>query len=483
MPGTRVDVLRDIQVWLHDLNMPNIFWLSGSPGSGKTTIASTVVADFESFSGQFFFCHDQAEFCDPDNLWRHLALDLALGNNSLGKSIAQALETQKANIRGLDISAQFEHLIVKPVQELFQNTVTPLLIVIDALDECDQYEKLLPSVESWSWKLPKFLKLLITSRRHPDIKSTLDSVSHHIDLHTGKEVTDQTSHDIEQYFTIRFSAMTRLQTSSLYSKWPGPAKISSLVKKAAGLFIWAKCAMDFILHRGGDMEERLNVICSDSGEGIYAIDTLYQRIVSVAFQGLREAEKNALSSVLGSIVIAKNPLCASDIEQLLGVRDALSIISQLIPVLLISDTGHLHICHQSFTDFLLDPKRSKDSWVDSQKHSLCLAGSCMRFMSAKLKFNFFDLKTSHILNKDIPNLMDHIKKVKSTALDHASYFWATYLQRYSDKTLEEEILVQMEKFLMNHLLHWLEIMSLMGAVNHAAQLLLLAENWCKVSVL
>jgi len=47
---------------------------------------------------------------------------------------------------------------------------------------------------------------------------------------------------------------------------------------------------------------------------------------------------------------------------------------------------------------------------------------------------------------------------------------------------EEEVMDQMEKFLMNHLLHWLEIMSLMGVVNHAAQLLLLAENWCRVSV-
>jgi len=317
-------------------------------------------------------------------------LDLALGNNALGKSIAKALETQKANIRGLDISRQFKHLIVKPVQEVFQDTETPLLIVIDALDECDQYEKLLPSLKSWSWQLPKFLKLFITSRHYLNIKSTLHSVSHHMDLHTGDKVSDQTSKDLELYFTTRFSDMTQLQTSSLHLDWPGPAKISFLVKKAAGLYIWAKSAMDFILHRGGDTEERLNAICSDSGEGIDAIDVLYQHIVFLAFQGLREAEKKSLSSVLGAIVIAKNPLCASDLEQLLGVRDAWSIISQLSPVLLVSDTGHLHICHQSFTDFLLDPNCSKAFWVDAQKHSLSLAGSCMKFMSAKLKFNYFD---------------------------------------------------------------------------------------------
>ena len=482
MPGTCVDVLRDIQGWLCDLNMPNILWLSGSPGSGKTTIASTVVADFESFSGQFFFHRDQAEFCDPDNLWRRLALDLALGNNALGKCIAKALEMQKANIRGLDISMQFEHLIVKPVQELFEDTARPLLIVIDALDECEQYEKLLPSLKSWSWLLPKFLKLFITSRRYLDIQRTLNSVSQHIDLHTGDKVSNQTSKDLELYFTTRFFEMTRLQTS-LHMNWPGPDKVSFLVRKAAGLYIWAKSAMDFILHRGGDTEERLNVICSDSGEGIDAIDTLYQHIVSIAFQGLREAEKRSLSLVLGAIVIAKDPLRACDLEQLLGVRDTLSIFSQLSPVLLIRDTGHLHICHQSFTDFLLDPERSKAFWVDSKKHSLRFAGFCMRFMSAKLKFNFFDLKTSHTLNEDIPNRMNHIKNVKSTALNHASYFWAIYLDEYSDKKLEEEIMHEMENFFMNHLLHWLEIMSLMDAVNHAAWLLLLAENWCRVSVL
>jgi hypothetical protein len=184
MPGTREDVLTDIKTWLDDLNKPNIFWLSGSPGSGKTTIASTVVADFDCFSGQFFFCRDEAELQDPDNLWRRIALDLSLGSNDLRKSIAQALETQKANIRGLDISMQFEHLIAKPLQQVFGTSVKPLLIVVDALDECDSYEKLLPSLVSWS-HLPKSLKLLITSRHYHKIQSRLRSVSVHHNLNTG----------------------------------------------------------------------------------------------------------------------------------------------------------------------------------------------------------------------------------------------------------------------------------------------------------
>ena len=477
MPGTREDVLTLIKTWLDDLNEPNIFWLSGSPGSGKTTIASTVVADFHCFFGKFFFCRDEAELRDPDNLWRRLALDLALESNDLRNLIAQALETQKADIRGLDISMQFEHLIARPLQQVFRTSVKPLLIVVDALDECDSYEKLLPSLISWS-QLSKSLKLLITSRDYYNIESRLRSVSVYHNLNAGHGISTQISDDIEKYFVARFSKATGLPP-----KWPGPAKVSFLVRKAAGLFIWAKSAMDFILYNGGDPEERLDIISADSGEGVDLVDSLYHQVISVALESLRGPEKDHLKLVLGSIIIAKNPLRIKDLAELLGLKDALlnSITGRLSPILSISNTSYLHICHQSVADFLLDPERSQDLWIDPQSYSLSFAGFCLKFMNEQLRFNFFGLKTSYNLNKDIPELNDHIKSVKSTALDHASYFWASYLQKNCDGILQLEVQAAVEKFLMVHLLHWFEIMSLMGTVCHAAQQLLLAASWTRVS--
>ena len=317
MPGTREDVLTHIKNWLHDLSGPNIFWLSGSPGSGKIAIASTVVSDFHCFCGQFFFRRDEAELRDPDNLWRHVALDLSLGSNDLRKSIAQALETQKANIRGLDISMQFKHLIAQPLQQVFGTSVEPLLIIVDALDECDTYEKLLPSLVSWS-HLPKSLKLLITSCHYHKIWIRLRSVSVYHNLNTGHGVSTQTSHDLEKYFVARFS-----EVIGLPPKWPGPARVSFLVRKAAGLFVWAKSAIDFILHDGGDPEERLYIISANTGEGTDVVDSLYHQVISVALQGLRRPEKTALKLVLGSIIIAKNPLRIKDLTELLGVKDGL----------------------------------------------------------------------------------------------------------------------------------------------------------------
>ena len=496
MPGTREDVLTLIKTWLYDPNEPNIFWLSGSPGSGKTAIASTVVAEFDCFSGKFFFCRDEAELQDPDNLWRRIALDLALGSDDLKQSIALALKTQKANIRGLDISMQFEHLISKPLQQVFGTSGKTCLVVVDALDECNSYETLLPSLVSWS-HLPKSFKLLITSRQYHIIQNRLKSACVHHNLNTGDGISTQTSDDIEKYFIARFSEVTRLPPG-----WPDPAKVSFLVKKAAGLFIWAKSVMDFILHHGGDPEGRLDTISADSWEGIDIVYSLYRQVISIALKGLRKQEAKALKLVLGSIIIAKNPLCFNDLTELLEVKYAFlnSIIGQLSPILSISNTKYLHVCHQSVTDFLLDFRWSKGLWLNPQLYSLHLAWSCLKFMNVKLKFNFFDLKTSCVLNKDIPELNDHIMRVQSTPLDHASQFWASYLQNGHHKILQdavEELLLEVqdtveklllevqdavEQFLMVHFLHWLEVMSVMGTVNHAARLLLSAANWSQVSI-
>ena len=261
---------------------------------------------------------------------------------------------------------QFEHLIAKPLQQIFGTSVKPLLIVVDALDECDSFEKLLPSLVSWS-HLPKSLKLLITSRHYHSIQDSLGSISVYHKLNTGHGISSQTSDDLEKYLTERFSKATGLP-----QKWPCPVKVSCLCRKAAGLFIWAKSAMDFILHKGGDPEERLDIISAGFGEGIDAVDTLYHQVISIALQGLRKPEETALRLILGSIVVAKNPLRTQDLKELLGVKDALlnSIMSQLSPILCINDANYLRVCHQSVSDFLLDPKRSKDFWIDSQLYSL-----------------------------------------------------------------------------------------------------------------
>jgi len=42
MDGTRQDVFRTINEWLDDFSTSNILWISGSPGAGKSAVASSL---------------------------------------------------------------------------------------------------------------------------------------------------------------------------------------------------------------------------------------------------------------------------------------------------------------------------------------------------------------------------------------------------------------------------------------------------------
>jgi hypothetical protein len=44
MKGTREDIFKKIDQWLDDIDAPNVLWLSSSPGTGKSTIASNLVS-------------------------------------------------------------------------------------------------------------------------------------------------------------------------------------------------------------------------------------------------------------------------------------------------------------------------------------------------------------------------------------------------------------------------------------------------------
>src|ERR1700729_2522609 len=80
MPGTRQWMIDHIHDWLRDHQAPNILWLSGSPGAGKSAIASTLVSNLQEAGrlGSSFFCkRDDIALSEPAACWRTIAFYLA----------------------------------------------------------------------------------------------------------------------------------------------------------------------------------------------------------------------------------------------------------------------------------------------------------------------------------------------------------------------------------------------------------------------
>jgi hypothetical protein len=281
MDGTRRDVLDVIDTWLTDPDQPNILWIRGSPGAGKTTISSTVASKYPC--ARFFFRRDIAHLRGPMPVWRCVAYDLAGLSVNLKERIVAVLRDNLKQPAEADVEQQFEHLIEGPLRNNTEGlSLTHLVVVMDALDECSsddkQWTSFLRSLRRWS-HLPKAFKLLITSRDYPDIRNTLMDISQHVQLSTGHDVNSTTSSDLQHFFTARFADIAKQYSLSLPSDWPGPAKIAELTHYAAGLFLWAETALGFI--QTGDPEGRLLLISDKSREAGASIDSLYRGILEL----------------------------------------------------------------------------------------------------------------------------------------------------------------------------------------------------------
>jgi hypothetical protein len=136
MEGTRQDIFETVDQWLGDVNEPNILWIQGSPGSGKSTIASSLVSRFTArgqLGSSFVFKRGDITLSDPTAVWRTVAHDLAR-YKAFAKHLVEALKEPTFDPGRPDIALHFRYLIKEPLTLSFPHT-TPI-IVIDALDEC-----------------------------------------------------------------------------------------------------------------------------------------------------------------------------------------------------------------------------------------------------------------------------------------------------------------------------------------------------------
>jgi hypothetical protein len=97
LDGTRQNILEHIYAWAKDSSQKNIIWLSGSPGAGKSAIASTVVSQLSKQQSTVAFCFQcgHAILGNPAILWRTIAFSLASCDSTVQNDIVHSLRLQQ----------------------------------------------------------------------------------------------------------------------------------------------------------------------------------------------------------------------------------------------------------------------------------------------------------------------------------------------------------------------------------------------------
>ncbi|EJC98406.1 WD40 repeat-like protein [Fomitiporia mediterranea MF3/22] len=443
----------NIVEWASSGSDQNVFWLHGVAGSGKSTVSMTVADRFRAISclgAHLFFQRGKSE---PSSVIRTLASFDA----SIAKHVLAAIE-QDNDIALAAGTTQFLTLVNEPLIHCGEAMRGPVIIVLDALDECGtstNQQSLLEVLREGFPVLPKNFRFLITSRKELDIDRALSSRP-------------------ESVYAVELEHDSTSCKDDITDDWR--LKMDRLGDAAGGLFVWASTAVKLI-----DRDypsRRLNDLVSQS-QSLSGLNNLYRTILDTSGISFDDKiSKGNFSQVLSLILLCKITLSDGVIDGILGYPDEESsrlVLSRLQSVLVYIPGAPVRICHSSFCDYLLAPERECDNWyIDLESQKLFLVTRCFGVMKDGLRFNICGIDSSHLFNDQIPDLPDRVRVNIPLHLEYACLFWAQHLREVQ---FSPALLSKLSEFLNKCFLYWLEVMSLLGKIGIAGQALLHVMNW------
>ncbi|KAF5615051.1 hypothetical protein F25303_13885 [Fusarium sp. NRRL 25303] len=264
LPDTRQELLKEIDRWIDNPKSKTIFWLNGMAGTGKSTISRTVAHSRSKrgdLGASFFFKRGEVDRGNLNKLMSTLAYQLASSIPGVAFFIKKTLDDNPAVV-GKSVREQFQKLIQEPLSEAAASTIAipPVVMVIDALDECDQEAdiRLLINISQAKTVLPQ-LRVFLTSRPELPIRLGFSEVQgSYQDLVLHEIPMEIVEHDIlvflnDEFKKIRHSFnMTVGGERKLPPDWPGRPIVQSLAQMAVPLFIFAATVCRFVDDRKRD---------------------------------------------------------------------------------------------------------------------------------------------------------------------------------------------------------------------------------------
>jgi hypothetical protein len=490
LEGTRVNLLADITAWMKDPAGPAVYWLSGAAGTGKTTIAQSVAKTAAEepgyLSATFFFSRSSDDRRSYGRVIPTLAYQL--GSNPLLRSNICAAVASDNDVSIRPVVVQARKLlsdILKPI--LSTSPPTHLVVVLDALDECNRDDDQLHGGDLMPELLTVFkqftcVKLFLTSRPEPSIEELFlrRAVNHNsrtFVLH--RDVPKDTAQaDIETYLRHELAKVKGNITSE--HDFPSDSDFHTLLQRANGLFVYARTAVDYICDRYSKPDQRLAALIQTAcgpGSGRYKrLDGLYTQILADALEINPMSQtivKNDLRQVLMALVLAQQELNVVDLAKLISTdQDECARLLRRIASLLNyehTDLEPIRLMHASFADSLSDQSRCVELHgygLNPAEDHLLFAECCLHALNGHLRYNICRIGDLSLFNADIPNLKTHIDRYVPAFVRYACLFWAVHwlehLRAAGDKC---RIPLGLFTFCNHHLLHWVELLSLIDGLN------------------
>jgi hypothetical protein len=497
LSNTRAELLQSIDEWVSEDDERYICWLNGMAGTGKSTVARTIASTYHDrgkLGASFFFSRGSGNLGTAKRFVTSIAQQLATTVPSIRRYICEAVIEQN-RVEELPLREQWDHLIIKPLVAIEGGSCpSPLVIVVDALDECDNESHIRDILRilatGRSLKHTK-LRILLSSRPELPIRIGFRDIPeaerHILVLHEASPTL--VDRDIRLFFDSHFSIMRN--ENALTTEWPGERKIKTLVENSCGLFIWASTACRFIRGDQWPFEQRISMLinqdraCADPERQLDQIYvTVLQDSVSQRFNNMhRTVLHKLLRETLGRIVVLYSPLSMDSLASLLDrpVSDIQETLKNFHTIFRIPSRTSLpiHLHHPTFRDFLLDRSRCSglDFWVDEKQIQQGLARCCLTYMSRALE-DYVD-NSSPPCSSDFNNDYTTSEQHDCAALRYACLYWVEHCRKGGLHLTDGD---EFHTFFEQHFTHWLEVMNIFGKISEAGAIMRIYHSLLAVCI-
>ena len=360
-PGTHEKVLNAITDWVDEPDPEKrILWVNGLGGTGKSTIAQTIIKHYKDsrIAATFFFLKGHADCGHANRLFTTLAWQMTKSIPETHQHIESVLNTQR-NIHTKDLDAQSQHLFVEVFNRVPELRPEKSIIVIDGIDAFSperRQTKLLTLIGDRLATPVIPLRFIIFSRPEPRIeeiflKENMSKITHTLAL--DKYAPQE---DIRKYLTDKFRHVFAKRNAQL----PSDRDIDGLVSKSPGQFIFASTVVSFIGDDNFLPQEQLSFIqrLRVTEHSPFALmDQLYMHILS------QQTDTKMLRDLFVLLIAFGHPKL-SFVSQRLGINEKrLRLNLHAIRALVHITDSNIGAYHRTLHDFFLDRQRSKQYYI------------------------------------------------------------------------------------------------------------------------
>ncbi|KAF8344174.1 uncharacterized protein EI90DRAFT_53983 [Cantharellus anzutake] len=465
--------------------------LTAVAGAGKTSIALTIAEQCASEGDvtlllPFFF--KAGERSRPDFLFSGMARALADHDPVYRTFITSALRNDPS-LSTASFATQFKKLVAPSLLHKPPPSDRPMVIIIDALDECDKeaFESLAEILGDEVPRLPSSIKFFITSRQF-DLVNRYLSPNYPIDHLTIDLLDEANVRDCARFIRFQLQKLKKLHWDLQRNLKDEDKMVQEISERANGLFIWISTIFRYMKMTNQDPMGTLKSLLDTGAKrpevpAEKMMEDLYTSILKkCAWEDENFAHDYPI--VMGAIFVAQEPLSITAWDSILSpflkssVRYALA---ELAPLLSGIEDSHIPVCilHQSFRDFIVDR-------IHPQTISLHCPPIVVGVENARVA-----LRCTEILNKDlcsvkglglIENLSekDEMPRIPPSELsEHFRYACRHIVHHLSGvKGPSEELAGLVGMFLSQEATRWMEVCVRMESY---VSILLLPE-WAKLAV-